>query len=73
LVFSMRLISKEVVTSVHETYLFPLYYKANNLLLFRKIINIYCKNHTEPIIALCKQKAVIVNIKTYGVFSYLCT
>jgi hypothetical protein len=40
--------------------------KINRLILFRKIISVYCENHTKHIIALCEQNAEVLNVTADG-------
>jgi hypothetical protein len=43
--------------------------KPNRLMLFRKIIAVYCENHTEHINTLCGEKRGILNIYR-GAYNY---
>jgi hypothetical protein len=40
-------------------------------MLFRKIIAVYCENHTEHINTLCGQNAELLCVKEDGMYTYL--
>jgi hypothetical protein len=44
--------------------------KANQLMLFREIIAVYCENHTGHINTLCVQNAHFLNVRARGIYSY---
>jgi hypothetical protein len=46
--------------------------KPNRLMLFRKIVGVYCENHTEHINTLCGQEAEFVGAKEHGAHRYHC-
>lgn len=41
-------------------------------MLFKELIDIYSKNHTKPINALCVQNKYLIIVKLCGVYFYRC-
>jgi len=47
--------------------------KGNSLMIFTKIIHVYCKSQTKGVNTLCGPKFIIVKVKANGMWLSMCS